>query len=87
MADSTIHEADPGFDEFIEDTLKTLADRAQEKGICIECLSDRLIVELVSGMARSGVAVSAILAMVGEGMDAAEAEVAPEGESRSRRMH
>jgi hypothetical protein len=87
MTDSIIHEADPGFDEFIEDTLKTLAESAQVNGICIECLSDRLIVELVSGMARSGVAVSAILAMVGEGVDAAEDDAAPEGEGRSRRMH
>ena len=42
MADSSIHEDDPGFEEFIEGTLKILGERAQEKGICIECLSDRL---------------------------------------------
>lgn len=87
MADSFIHENDLGFEEFIEDTLKTLGERAQEKGICIDCLSDRLIVELVSGIARSGAPVSAILAMVGEGMDAAEADAASDGAGRSRRMH
>jgi hypothetical protein len=87
MADNIIHEADPGFDDFIEETLTTLAESAREKGICIECLSDRLIVELVSGMARSGVAVSAILAMVGDGLDAAETDVSLDGEGRSRRMH
>lgn len=87
MTDSFIHENDPGFEEFIEDTLKDIGERAQEKDICVECLSDRLIVELVSGIARSGVPVSAILAMVGEGMDAAEADFPPEQNRRSRRMH
>jgi len=87
MADSSIHEDDPGFEEFIEDTLKILGERAQEKGICIECLSDRLIVELVSGVARAGAPISAILAMVGEGMDAAEADATSDSAGRPRRMH
>ena len=87
MKDTFIHEDDTRFDEFIEETLKGLSERAQEHGICVECLSDRLIVELVSGMARSGVAASAILGMVGDGMDAAEADVDSEREGRSRRMH
>jgi hypothetical protein len=38
-------------------------------------------------MARSGVAASAILGMVGDGMDAAEADADSEREGRSRRMH
>ena len=87
MSDSFIHENDPGFEEFIEDTLKDLGERAQKKDICVECLSDRLIIELVSGIARSGVPVSAILAMVGEGMDAAEADFSSEQQKRARRMH
>ena len=87
MKDTFIHEDDTRFDEFIEETLKGLSERAQENGICVECLSDRLIVELVSGMARSGVSASAILGMVGDGMDSAEADVDSEGEGRSRRMH
>ncbi len=87
MTDEFIHENDPEFDAFIEETLKGIGERAQEKGICVECLSDRLIVELVSGVARSGVPVSAILAMVGEGMDTAEADAASEKDARARRMH
>ncbi len=87
MKDTFIHEDDTRFDEFIEETLNGLSERAQEHGICVECLSDRLIVELVSGMARSGVSVSAILGMVGDGMDAAEADVDSEREGRSRKMH
>lgn len=87
MSEEVTHDADPGFEEFIEETLLHLGETAREKGICIECLSDRLIVELVSGMARSGVAVSAILAMVGEGMDAAQADEEAEKEGRTRRVH
>lgn len=87
MTDSFIHETDPGFEDFIEENLKGLADQAQEHGICPECLSDRLIVELVSGLVRSGVAVSAILGMVGDGIDAAEGDAAPEEKAGARRMH
>jgi len=87
MADGFIHENDPSFEEFIEGILKTIGERAQENGICNECLSDRLIVELVSGVARSGVPVSAILAMVGEGLDAVETDRVSDSEGRPRRMH
>jgi hypothetical protein len=87
MKDTFIHEDDTRFDEFVEETLKGLSERAEEHGICVECLSDRLIVELVSGLARSGVAASAILGMVGDGMDAAEADADSEREGQSRRMH
>jgi hypothetical protein len=45
MKDKFIHEDDTRFDEFIEETLKGLSERSEEHGICVECLSDRLIVE------------------------------------------
>ena len=87
MTDAAIHENDPGFDAFVEDVMRYLAESAAEREICLECFSDRMVVELVAGMARSGVAVSAILAMVGEGIDAAEADAVPDGSGRSRRVH
>jgi len=87
MTDQFIHDNEPEFNAFLEETMKTLGERAEAKGICIECLSDRLIVELVSGMARSGVAVSAILAMVGEGLDAAETEAVEKDTTSPHRMH
>ena len=49
MKDTFIHEDDMRFDEFIEETLKGLSERAEEHGICVECLSDRLIVEWCPG--------------------------------------
>ena len=87
MEESTIHENDPGFDAFVESAMKYLADSAAERDICLECFSDRMVVELVAGMVRSGVAVSAVLAMVGEGIDAAETEAVPDGAGRSRKVH
>ena len=65
----------------------TLGEGAQDKGIWTDCLSDRLVVESVSGVARSGAPVYAILAMVGEGMDAAEADAAWDNAGQPRRMH
>ncbi|WP_223423967.1 hypothetical protein [Tateyamaria pelophila] len=87
MKDSFIHETDPGFEDFIEKTMQGLAEQAQENGICPECLSDRLIVELVSGMVRSGAPVSAILSMVGDGIDGAYGDPDTEEKEGSRRMH
>ena len=84
MVEQLIHDQDPGFDRFIEDVLTQLSARAEQEGICIECLSDRMIVELVAGMVRSGVAVSAILAMVGEGVDAGSEAVASPGAQQNR---
>lgn len=87
MTDQFIHDNEPEFNTFLDETLKTLGERADAQGICLECLSDRLVVELVSGMVRSGVSVSAILAMVGEGIEAAEATVTQQGDSGPHRMH
>ena len=87
MKETFIHENDTGFDEFIEETLKGLSERVQKHGICLECLSDRLIFEMVSGMARSGVPASQILSIVGDGIDAVVADEDSENEGQSRRIH
>lgn len=87
MADQFIHDNEPEFNAFIEQALKSIGERAEAEGICMECLSDRLLVELISGMARSGIPVSAILGMVGEGIEAAEAELTGQSDDTTRRMH
>ena len=87
MTDQFIHDNEPEFNAFVEEALTTLGERAQDQGICLECLSDRLVVELVSGMVRSGVAVSAILAMVGDGIEAGENNAGSQPDGTPRRMH
>ncbi len=86
MQDELVHKEEPGFEDFIETELKGLAQRAEEAGICLDCLSDRLLVELVAGLVRSGAHAADILNMVAEGLDAAE-EDAAEKSGRSHRMH
>ena len=48
MTDGTIHSDQPAFEDFVERELKALGDRAQEQGICVDCLTDRFIVEMVA---------------------------------------
>jgi hypothetical protein len=86
MEDELVHEDAPEFEDFVETELKGLAERAQEAGICLDCLSDRLLVEVVAGLVRSGASAADILNMVAEGLDQAEAEGA-EGNRRAHRMH
>lgn len=86
MEDALFHSDEQEFEEFVEAELKGLAERAQEAGICLDCLSDRLLIELVAGLVRSGAPAADILSMVAEGMEDAEEENAEEGR-RSRRMH
>ena len=86
MQDELVHEDAPEFEEFVETELKGLAERAQEAGVCLDCLSDRLLVELVAGLVRSGAPAADILNMVAEGLDEAEEEDT-EKSRRSRRMH
>ena len=86
MQDEFVHEDAPEFEEFVETELKGLAERAQEAGVCLDCLSDRLLVELVAGLVRSGAPAADILNMVAEGLDEAEEEDT-EKSRRSRRMH
>ncbi|MFC6639887.1 hypothetical protein GV827_22030 [Sulfitobacter sp. JBTF-M27] len=74
MQDDGHHWGDASFEDFVEQELLGLAARAQEKGICIDCLSDRLILEFVVGLVRSGVAETEVLNIVHEAFDEAEAE-------------
>lgn len=69
MQDDPIHWGDAGFDEFVEEELVGLAERAQARGICIDCLSDRLIFEVVAGLVRSGVTESEIMSVVQDALD------------------
>jgi hypothetical protein len=86
MQDELVHEDAQEFEDFVEAELKGLADRAQEARICLDCLSDRLLVEIVAGLVRSGASAADILSMVAEGLDEAEGEEAGNGR-RSHRMH
>ena len=86
MEDELVHEDAQEFEDFVETELKGLAERAQQAGICLDCLSDRLLVELVAGLVRSGASAADILNMVADGLDEAEEE-GPEKSRRSHRMH
>lgn len=86
MQDELVHEDMPEFEEFVERELKGLAERAQEARICYDCLSDRLLVELVAGLVSSGASAADILNMVADGLDEAEGDE-PENGKRSRHMH
>jgi hypothetical protein len=86
MQDELVHEDAQEFEDFVETELKGLAERAKEAGICLDCLSDRLLVELVAGLVRSGASAADILNMVADGLDEAEGDE-PENSKRSRHMH
>ena len=86
MQDETVHEDAPEFEEFVEAEMKGLAERAHAAGICLDCLSDRLLVELVAGLVRSGASAADILNMVADGLDEAEDEDDGNGR-RGRHMH
>lgn len=86
MPDGTIHSEDPGFEDFVQRELSGLAERADEQGICIDCLTDRIIVELVASLTRAGISARDILSMVLDGMDLAQAATDQE-DGPPRRMH
>jgi hypothetical protein len=86
MEDELVHEDAQEFDDFVETELKGLEARAQEAGICLDCLSGRLLVELVAGLVRWGASAADILNMVADGLDETEEED-PEKSRRSHRMH
>ena len=86
MQDELFHEESQEFEDHIDAELKGLAERAQAAGICLDCLSDRLLVELVAGLVRSGVSAADILNMVADGLDEAEGDDGENGR-RARRMH
>jgi hypothetical protein len=88
MQDDDIHNGDQVFEDFLEKELKALGDRAQKAHICIDCLTDRLLVEMVASLMRSGISTPDILNMVADGMALAEeTENGGEGNDRSRRVH
>ncbi len=86
MPDGTIHSEDPGFEDFVQRELSGLAERADAQGICIDCLTDRIIVELVASLTRAGISARDILSMVLDGMDLAQAATDQE-DGPPRRMH
>lgn len=86
MEGELFHDDTEEFEDFVETELKGLAERAQGAGICFDCLSDRLLVELVAGLVRSGASAADILSIVADGLDEAEEEGA-EGRRRAHRMH
>ncbi len=87
MPDNTIHSDHPTFEEFIEQELKALWHRSQEQGICSDCLTDRIIVEMVASLTRANVSASDILVMVADGIALAEEPEAAQGNDRPRRIH
>lgn len=87
MQDNAIHEGEPGFEEFIEEAMTLVGQHAQERGICIDCLNDRFIVEIVASLARSGVPAADILGMVADGLALAEDDQVAERTDRGHRMH
>jgi hypothetical protein len=89
MTDDAIHNGDQVFEDFVEQELLALAGRAQQKGICIDCLTDRILVEMVASLMRSGISTPEILNMVADGMALAEEEEPEEGggNGHGRRVH
>ncbi|OSQ42929.1 hypothetical protein [Marivita geojedonensis] len=72
MEDTPVHWGDAEFEEFASQELSGLAERAKERGICIDCLSDRLIFEVVVGLVKSGVSEQEIFDLVTEAIEEAE---------------
>lgn len=87
MNDGLVHEGDPGFEDFVEEVMTLLGLRAQQRGICIDCLTDRLIIEMVANLARTGVPASDILGLVVDGMIQAVEEEPEENDGCPRRVH
>lgn len=87
MQDDTIHEGEPGFEDFIEEEMTRLGHRAQKRGICVDCLTDRFITEMVANLVRSGVPASDVLEIVVDGLALAEEEEPEEHRGRGRRVH
>ena len=86
--DHTIgHDGEQVFEDFIEKQLQALTDRAQQKGICMDCLTDRILVEMVASLTRSGVSAPDILNIVADGMTLAEEADPEEGRDHRRRVH
>lgn len=87
MQDDAIHDGEPGFEDFIDEEMTRLGQRAQQRGICMDCLTDRLVVEMVASLARAGISSADILSMVVDGLALAEEDEPVEREKRPRRVH
>lgn len=89
MGNDPSHWGDAEFEDFVARELEGLADRARSKGICFDCLSDRLIFEVVAGLAQSGVSDEEILGVVQDALDDAveSDEAEPLAKGPSHRLH
>lgn len=67
--DDPHHWGDQRFDEFVEEELDGLAQRATAAGICIGCLSDRLLYEMIVSLMRSGASEDDITGLVQDALD------------------
>ena len=85
MSDGIYHGEDPEFEEFVERELNGFAKRADEQNICLDCLTDRVIVEMVASLTRAGISSRDILSMVLDGLDLAA--TADDTGDTPRRMH
>lgn len=83
MQDDETHDGEPGFETFLEEEMIHLGHRAQQRGICMDCLTDRMIVEMVATLALGGMPASDIIAMVADGLALAEEE-GEDGNDRPR---
>ena len=84
---SAIHDGQPGFEDFLEEEIALLGHHARQRGICLDCLTDRLIVEMVANLARTQVPATDILGMVVDGLALAEADDPEERSACTHRLH
>ena len=87
MPDNQSHNGDPTFEDFFEQEMGALAERAEKQDICMDCLTDRILVEMVASLMRSGVSTPDILNMVADGMALEEEAEGGGGNGRHGRMH
>lgn len=69
MQDDPHHWGDALFEKFVAEELDGLARRATAAGICIGCLSDRLLVEMIVSLVRNGASEDDIADLVQDALD------------------
>ena len=84
---SAIHDGQPGFEDFLEEEIALLSHHARQRGICLDCLTDRLIVEMVANLARAQVPATDILGMVVDGLVLAEPDEPEARGACTHRLH
>jgi len=88
LQDDPHHWGDALFEKFVAEELDGLARRATAAGICIGCLSDRLLVEMIVSLVRNGASEDDIDDLVQDALDQSDetddVELRPE---RPSRMH